>query len=153
MAAMARGGKMKLAFKGVPMPTPSKSKTLIDLETKFWQSMVDQDTDAALELLEEPALMVSSHGAMKFDHAGYRKMAEQGSMVVTAFELSDVEAVFPNDKTAILTYRVRQEVAARGNGKSVEQEMNDTSTWVKTRDGWKCVMHTETPACAGAEAH
>ena len=27
------------------MPTPSK--TLIDLETKFWQSMVDQDTDTA----------------------------------------------------------------------------------------------------------
>ena len=33
---------------------PSPSKTLIDLETKFWQSMVDQDTDAALELLSEP---------------------------------------------------------------------------------------------------
>ena len=59
------------------------SKTLIDLEKKFWQSMVDQDTDAALKLLEEPALMVSSHGAMKFDHAGYRKMAEQGSRSAT----------------------------------------------------------------------
>ena len=58
---------------------PTSSKTLIDLETKFWQSMVDQDTDTALEMLTEPALMVSSHGAMKFDHAGYRKMAEQGS--------------------------------------------------------------------------
>ena len=26
------------------------TKTLIDLETKFWQSMVEQDTDAALQL-------------------------------------------------------------------------------------------------------
>jgi len=133
------------------MPTPSK--TLIDLETKFWQSMVDQDTDTALEMLEEPALMVSSHGAMKFDHAAYRKMAEQGSMVVTGFELSDMETVFPNDKTAILTYRVKQEVASRENGKSTAQEMNDTSTWVKTRDGWKCVMHTETPVGPAAEPH
>ena len=57
----------------------TSSKTLIDLETRFWQSMVDQDTDAALGLLSEPALMVNSHGAMKFDHVGYRKMAEQGS--------------------------------------------------------------------------
>ena len=48
----------------------TSSKTLIDLETKFWQSMVDQDTDTAISLLDEPALMVSSHGAMKFDHAG-----------------------------------------------------------------------------------
>ena len=88
------------------MPMPNK--TLIDLETKFWQSMVNQDTDAALEMLSEPALMVSSHGAFKFDHAGYRKMAEQGSMIVTSFELSDMEVVFPNDTTAILTYRVKQ---------------------------------------------
>jgi hypothetical protein len=47
---------------------PTSSKTLIDHETKFWQSMVNQDTDTALEMLTEPALMVSSHGAMKFDH-------------------------------------------------------------------------------------
>jgi hypothetical protein len=133
------------------MATPSK--TLIDLEKKFWQSMVDQDTDAALNMLEEPALMVSSHGAMKFDHAGYRKMAEQGSMVVTSFELSDVQTVFPNDATAILTYRVRQKVAARQGGKSMVQEMNDTSTWVSTPEGWRCVMHTETPVASKTEAH
>lgn len=58
------------------------SSTLVDLETKFWQSMVDHETDVALNLLCEPALMVSSHGAMKFDHAGYRKMADQGAMEV-----------------------------------------------------------------------
>ena len=44
------------------MTTPTK--TLIDLETKFWQSMVDQDADAALQLLHDPALMASAHGAM-----------------------------------------------------------------------------------------
>jgi len=51
----------------------TSDKTLIDLETKFWQSMVDQDPDTAVSLLSEPALMVSAHGAMKFDHAGYRR--------------------------------------------------------------------------------
>jgi len=127
---------------------PTATKTLVDLETKFWQSMVDQDTPAALAMLNEPALMVSSHGAMKFDHAGYREMAEQGSMVITSFELSDMEVVFPNDSTAILTYHVKQEVASRGDGdvEGTTQEMNDTSTWVHTGDGWRCVMHTETPA-------
>ena len=66
------------------------SKTLIGLETKFWQSIVDNDANVAIDLLTEPAMMVSSHGAMKFDHAGYRKMAEQGSMVVRSFELNDI---------------------------------------------------------------
>jgi len=123
----------------------TSSKNIIDLEKKFWQSMVDQDTDVALSLLNEPALMVSGHGAMKFDHAGYRKMAEQGSTVLTKFELRDLEVVFPNDTTAILTYRVSQDVAPRGSSNGATQEMADTSTWVRRDDGWRCVMHTETP--------
>ena len=126
------------------MTTPNK--TLVDLETKFWQSMVDEDTDAALHLLNEPALMVNAPGVMKFDHEGYRKMAEQGSMVVTSFEFSEMEVVFPNEKTAILTYRVKQGIATRGNGKTSFQQMNDTSTWIQAGEQWKCVMHTETPA-------
>ena len=89
--------------------------------------------------------MVSAHGAMKFDHAGYRQMAEHGSMVVNSSELSDMEVVFPNDSTAILSYRVKQGVAPRGKGATTEQEMNDTSTWIKTEHGWRCAMHTETP--------
>ena len=121
----------------------TSAKTLIDLETKFWQSMVDQDTDAALQLLHDPAMMSTAHGAMKFDHAGYRKMAEQGTMDVTAFALSDVEVVFPTEATAVLTYQVKQTVAAREGGKSSTQNMSDTSTWVHAGKRWQCVLHTE----------
>ena len=132
------------------------AKTLIDLETKFWQSMVDQDTDAALQLLHEPAMMASSHGAMKFDHAGYRKMAEQGSMVVTSFALSDVEVVFPSETTAVMTYRVKQTVASREGGKSGKdtiQDMSDTSTWVYVDKRWQCVVHTESQMEAKPATH
>jgi ketosteroid isomerase-like protein len=128
------------------MPTPSK--TLIDLENKFWQALADEDADAAIELLTEPAVMVSSHGAMKFDHAGYRKMAEKGPMVLKSYELSDMNVVFPNDSTAVLTYHVKQKMAKRGDSHGALQEMNDTSTWIKSGDRWQCVMHTETPASA-----
>lgn len=121
------------------------TQTIIDLETKFWQSMVDKDTDAALEMLAEPSLMVGTHGAMKFDHASFRKMSEQGAMVVKSYEFSDTEVFFPNPSTALMTYRVKQHVAPRATGKEVVQEMNDTSTWVKSNKGWQCVMHTETP--------
>lgn len=132
---------------------PTASKTLIDLETKFWNSIVTQDTDVALELLTEPALMVSAHGSMKFDHAAYRKMAEEGSMVLKSFELSDMEVVFPNEATAVLSYHVKQAMSPRGKDKTTMQEMNDTSTWVKNGKGWQCVMHTETPAPAKGAAH
>ena len=121
------------------------SKTIIDLEKKFWQSLVDQDADTAVAMLNEPALMVSGHGAMKFDHAGYREMAEHGTMVLTRFELSDMEVVFPNDTTAVLTYRVIQNVAPRGSSNGATEQMSDSSTWVRGGDGWRCVIHTETP--------
>ena len=83
---------------------------------------------------------------MRFDHDAYRKMAEQGPQVLTSFELDDVEVTFPNDTTAIVTYRVKQVMAPRGQKDGEVQEMNDTSTWIMTTDGWQCVMHTETPA-------
>ena len=87
--------------------------------------------------------MVTAHGAMKFDHAGYRKMAGQGSMVVTSFALSDVEVMFPTEATAVLTYQVKQSVAAREGGQSTTQNMSDTSTWVYVDERWQCVLHTE----------
>ena len=125
-----------------------RSSTLVDLETKFWQSMVDHETDVALNLLCDPALMVSSHGAMKFDHDAYRQMADQGSMEIKSFELNDMQVVFPNDSTAVLSYRVKQALAPRGKQATTEQEMNDTSTWVQTEQGWRCAMHSETPMAA-----
>jgi hypothetical protein len=120
-------------------------RDLIGLENKFWQSLVDEDTDTALDLLDEPALMVSSHGPMQFDHAGYRKMAEQGTMVLKSFQLSDMNVVFPRDDMAVLTYRVKQAMAQRGQPGEIKQEMADSSVWTRKDGQWLCVMHTETP--------
>lgn len=125
------------------------SRELMDLENRFWQSMVDEDTDTALSMLDEPALMVSSHGTMQFDHAGYRRMAEQGSMVIKSFELSDMNVVFPTEETAVLTYHVKQALAQRGQTQEVKQEMADSSVWTRKDGSWRCVMHTETPVESG----
>lgn len=126
------------------------SRTLFELEKKFWQSIVEQDATTATGLLTEPAFMVSSHGTLSFDHAGYRRMAEQGSMTVKSYELSDMHAAFPTPDTAILTYKVRQVLSPRDRSDDVTQEMSDTSTWVRQRGMWKCAMHTESPAAGAA---
>ena len=131
----------------------SARETLIELEMKFWQSMVDDDPDTAVELLNDQALMVSSHGAIQFDRDQYRKMAETAPMMLSDFELSDMKVVFPNDSTAILSYHVKQTVTPRGKDKGMTQEVNDTSTWIKNGDRWQCVAHTETPAAAARSRH
>lgn len=121
------------------------TQEVIALENRFWQSMVDADTDAALELLDEPALMVSTHGAMQFDHAGYRQMAEHGTMTVKSFELSDMKVLFPDDDTAVLTYHAKQALVPRGKSEEIRQQMHDASVWTRKDGQWRCVMHTETP--------
>lgn len=128
------------------------SHDLINLEKKFWQSMVDEETDVAIDMLDEPALMVSSHGAMQFDHAQYRQMANDGPMVIKSFELSDMNVVFPTDETAVLTYRVKQAVAERGQSDQILQEMADSSVWTQKDGKWLCVMHTETPVDADSHS-
>jgi len=91
-------------------------------------------------------MMVSAHGALQFDRAMYGKMAKEGPMVVTSFEFSDMQVVFPTDAMGILTYRVKQGVAPRGDkAQSTEQVMHDSSTWILADGQWQCVMHTETP--------
>ena len=67
-------------------------------------------------------------------------------MVVTAFTLSDVMVMFPVETTAVMTYRVKQTVAARKgaeSGESTTQQMSYTSTWVCVDKRWQCVLHTE----------
>jgi hypothetical protein len=122
------------------------AQTVQALERKFWQSLVDQEFSTAEAMLDDTALMVSAHGAMKFDHAGYRQMAERGSMVVKSFELGDMEVLMPTETTAILAYDVRQVIERRADGGTTEQRMHDTSTWVQKNSNWQCVAHTETPA-------
>lgn len=118
---------------------------LMELENRFWQSMVDEDTDTAVSLLAEPALMVSPHGTMQFDHAQYREMADHGGMVIKSFALSDMHVVFPTDDTAVLTYNVKQAIAPRDKDELIEQQMADSSVWTRQNGEWRCVMHTETP--------
>lgn len=91
-------------------------------------------------------MLVSSHGAMTFKREDYRRIAEEGTMVVKSFQFSDMQVAFPNDDTAVLTYHAKQAIAQRGKGKTVQQGMLDSSTWVRTPDAWQCARHTETQA-------
>jgi ketosteroid isomerase-like protein len=124
----------------------SGNETIIALERKFWDALVAQDAQAAIDLLAEPALMVSSHGAMRFGHEEYRRMAEHGPTVLRAYRFSDVDVSFPTNSLAIVTYSVQQEVAGRDGNNRAVQQMHDSSTWVRLGSDWKCVMHTEAPA-------
>jgi hypothetical protein len=111
------------------------------LEQAFWQSMVDGKAKVATAMLTEPAVMVSGHGTLKFDHAAYEKMAAKDEYRLVDFKLSKMDIVFPRDDLAIATYHAAQTMEKEGQ--PIEMEAFDSSTWIRLHEGWKCVAHTE----------
>jgi ketosteroid isomerase-like protein len=116
---------------------------IIELEKRFWKSIVDKDTKVALGLLSEPAFMVSAKGAMKFDHAAYRKMAEDATYQLLEFNITDAEVIFPAADVAVLTYKVDQKTEMKG--RKMDARMSDSSTWIRQGGSWICAVHTESP--------
>ena len=116
------------------------------LERDFWKSLVDRDADAATRMLAPEALMVSSHGTMRFDPAQYTKMLRDPKHGLLEYSLSDMDVLFPTDDIAIATYRAHQK--SEMDGRILEQDVVDSSTWVRAGGDWKCVAHTESEAQA-----
>lgn len=114
------------------------------LEKAFWDSMIDRKPEIATDMLTEPAVMVSGHGANKFDHAAYTKMAKNDKYKLVDYTMSDMDVIFPRDDVAVACYRVVQNMEMQG--KPTRMDVYDTSTWVKIGGNWRCVMHTESPA-------
>ncbi|MGO1003471.1 nuclear transport factor 2 family protein [Lysobacter sp. CA196] len=125
----------------------SKQKNEIErLEKAFWQSILEGSPQVATEMLTEPALMVSGHGANKFDHAAYTKMANDDRFKLLDYKISAMDVLLPTEDVAVASYRVVQKVETEG--KATEMDVYDTSTWVKVDGQWRCVMHTESPAAS-----
>jgi len=126
------------------MSTTKQKGEIERLEKAFWQSILEGSPQVATEMLTEPALMVSGHGAHKFDHATYTKMANDDRVKLLDYKISAMDVLLPTDDVAVASYRVLQKVEMEG--KTTEMDAYDTSTWVKVGDQWRCVMHTESPA-------
>lgn len=123
--------------------TGSKQAEIEQLEKAFWNSMIEGKPEVATGMLTEPAVMVSEHGATKFDHAAYTRMAKDDRFRLVDYTMTDLDVIFPRDDVAVANYRVAQKMEMEG--KSVQTDVYDNSTWVRISGQWRCVMHTESP--------
>ena len=90
------------------------SRDIEQLEHAFWKSLVDRDADAATAMLAPQALMVSSHGTLRFDPAQYAKMLEDPKHGLLEYTLSDMDVLFPSEDVAIATYKANQTMTMDG---------------------------------------
>jgi hypothetical protein len=118
-------------------------KTIIALENKFWQTMVDKDTDASVAMLADKSIVTGSQGLALLTHDDYRGMAAQGERLWTlkSFKLDDVKVTFPADDVAVIAYKVTEEMEVEG--KPVTLKAADATTWVRKGSKWLAALHTE----------
>lgn len=120
---------------------PVSPDTIQQLETRFWQSMVDKDREASMALIAEDCLLAGSSGVIRIDPRKYGQIASDDTHTLQSFDFDNVEVIFPTDDVAIIAYTVRQ-IGDMG-GETMDLRCSDTSTWVRANGEWKCAAHTE----------
>ncbi len=118
-----------------------QAKAIVDLETRFWQAMVDKDAKLAKTMIADECLITGPMGAMKIDPDKYEAMTTDGQWTLDTFTFSDVEVIFPADDTAVIAYKVHQKGEMKGT--PMDLKCADSTTWVRNGKSWKCAIHTE----------
>ena len=115
---------------------------IIDLETRFWQSMKDKDVPAAQALVADETLVTGPHGTMRADPAEFARMMREAPWTLDKFEMTDVDVIFPSDDVAVITYKVHE--TGEMEGKPMDMVAADSTVWARTGGDWKVALHTET---------
>src|SRR4249919_3958222 len=120
----------------------ANKQQIIDLETRFWQSMKDKDAPTAQAMIADDCLVTGPMGTMRVDPEKYGHLTREGTWRLDEFQFSDVDVIFPTDDPAVIAYKVHQTGALKG--KPMDLMCADSTTWVRDGDSWKCALHTET---------
>ena len=116
-------------------------KEILDLEHKFWHSMIDKDAKVGAGLTADPCLVTGAQGVGRIDKKTFARLMETGSWVLHDYAFSDVKVERVTDDVAVIAYKVREDLTV--DGKKLTMEAADASTWVRKNGQWLCILHTE----------
>lgn len=123
------------------MPSAVESE-LLSLERRYWQALLDQDENAALNLTDDPCIVAGAQGIASLDRRTMADMLKQGTWKLESFKIDpDVKLRMIGDDVALLAYTVHEELTVDGN--PVKLQAADASTWVRRDGRWVCALHTE----------
>jgi uncharacterized protein (TIGR02246 family) len=125
------------------MATAAKGieQELMALEHQFWQAIKDNDAESAMRLSDDPCILTGAQGVGSLPRAAFIGMMQNAPYTLHAFELKDPQVRMISDDVAIVAYRVHEELTV--DGKRVEIDAADSSTWVRRDGRWLCALHTE----------
>jgi hypothetical protein len=120
----------------------SDKQTIIDLEKKFWDTMVSKDADTATGMMAKKSIVIGPQGVSEISRGDFTKMMEESKWTLDSYKLSDIQVLFPTEATAVIGYKAKTKGTM--DGKPYSMEVADGSTWMRDGKEWLCVFHTET---------
>lgn len=119
---------------------PTQSE-IVALETSYWDALCRKDGATAARLSSGISIVTGKQGVMTIGRDAMKSMTEEGNWTLNSYRFDEVKFLSPAPDIAILAYTVTQNVTM--NGKTETLRAADSSTWIRTPDGWQCCAHSE----------
>jgi hypothetical protein len=114
---------------------------ILDLEHRFWQTMISRDVETATALMGDSSIITGAQGVSQIDKASFARMLTGGAWKLLDYNFDEVKVIAPTADVAVIGYKVVEHVEFEG--RSIELRAADASTWVRQAGEWVCVLHTE----------
>src|SRR5215510_14730696 len=126
-----------LATIAISFAAPDDKEAIISKEKAAWHAFKDKKADDFKKLLSPDLESVYADGM----HNLQQELDSMSKTDLKSFDLSDFNVVFPNKKTAIITYKAK--IEATTDGKDVSGTYNVGSVWHNAHGEWVAIFHTD----------
>jgi hypothetical protein len=123
------------------MANRSFADEMLALEKRYWTALKKKDAADAMRLTHDPCVVTGPQGVSELDHKSLSKMLQDAPWNLESFELEDVNVKRIGDEVAIVAYKVKESLTV--DGKPLELEAADASTWIFSNGAWRCALHSE----------
>jgi len=118
---------------------------ILALEKRFWTSMMHEDVEDLLDLIDEPSIIAGAQGVHRIDKSAMAQMFGAASWRLNGYNIPEADVVVRrlNEDTAAIAYKVYEDLTV--DGRPVTLMAADTSIWIRKNGHWVCSVHTEAP--------
>lgn len=126
--------------------TATETRTLLDIERRFWDAMQEKDGKTAGEMTDESCIVVGAQGVNRITPEAMDRMTREGPWQLTRYDLKDdtAQVRMLGDDVALVAYSVHEDVTMEG--KPISMDAHEASVWVRRDGEWRCAMHIESLA-------